>query len=391
MDIIGLSILSPFLPRFLLDFGVALPQIGILLSVNVFLGFFSGIIWGTLSDRFGRRPILLICRLGTLIGYLILAFSTNVTMILISRIVDGIFSRNIQIVLTIIGDTVPSDQRGKEMSKAGAAWIVGGLVGPGIGALFSGFGIFGLGLINAVLAGTAFLITFFTLKESNPSTLGKQIKMDMLKQKRKPVMSLGLLKRHNPRLLLGQSFFNTLSHFIFLFSLSLFVTKQFDFSIAQIGTMLTLTGMVNLLVRIFIFPSTLRRLGDKKTLVFGFYLRSAAFVWLIFISHVWEFYIILVIVSFGTSCSMDVMSGVMSKIVKKKELGEMIGLSAAVESISLVLAPIIGSYLISLSNPAYFGLATAAVSIGSILVGLIPMQKDELIHSGEILKTAPLD
>ena len=258
LDIIGLSILMPFLPRVLLDMGIPLTKIGLLLSVNVFIGFLSGILWGSLSDKFGRRPILLICRFGTMIGYVILAFSGNITMVLISRIVDGIFSRSIQIVLTIIGDNVPSEHSGKEMSKAGAAWIVGGLVGPGIGALFSTAGIFGLGMITAGLTAFALLMIWFTLKESNPNKTGNA--SQALSQEKKPILSLGLLKKHNPRLLLGQSLFNVLSHFIFSFSISLYVTKQFDLSIAQIGTLLTSAGIVNLLVRLFIFPTVINKL-----------------------------------------------------------------------------------------------------------------------------------
>ena len=113
MDIIGLSILNPYLARIMLDLGAPIAQIGLLLSINTFIGFFSGIFWGALSDKYGRRPILLICRFGTLVGYVLLAFSSNVTMLVFSRIIDGIFSRNIQVTLTIVGDVVPPHQRSK--------------------------------------------------------------------------------------------------------------------------------------------------------------------------------------------------------------------------------------------------------------------------------------
>ena len=77
IDVLGFSILIPFLPFFSTAFGAPAWQIGLLLSTNALFGFFSGPVWGTLSDRFGRKPILLVCQFGTLAGFLILAFSNS--------------------------------------------------------------------------------------------------------------------------------------------------------------------------------------------------------------------------------------------------------------------------------------------------------------------------
>ena len=85
---------------------------------------------------------------------------------------------------------------------------------------------------------------------------------------------------------------------------------------------------------------------------------------------------------------MDIMTGVMSKHVQKKELGEMIGLGSAIESIALVLAPMIGSYVLSLAHIGYFGLTAAVVSLGSILLGFIPMRKEEAIPPDEMVEVS---
>jgi DHA1 family tetracycline resistance protein-like MFS transporter len=115
VDILGFSILIPFLPFFSQEYGAPAWQIGLLLSTNALFGFFSGPIWGSLSDRYGRKPMLLISQAGTLAGFLMLAFSNSLTMLYVSRIVDGIFGGNFPIAKAIIGDMVPSKERSQPL------------------------------------------------------------------------------------------------------------------------------------------------------------------------------------------------------------------------------------------------------------------------------------
>jgi MFS transporter, DHA1 family, tetracycline resistance protein len=370
MDILGFALLIPYLAPVFLDFGVPVAQVGIFLSINVFFGFFSGILWGALSDRYGRRPILIICRIGTLVGYVLLAFSTNLTMIVISRVIDGIFSRNVQIVLTIVGDRTAPDRRSEEMSKAGIAWLTGSLIGPGIGALLIQFGIIGIGIFNSALALVTLLMTIFTLKESNPVVLEGKTTGERVSDPLKPIISFRLLKKPLPRLRLAQILFNSLSMFIFRISISLFVTVRFGFSVGQIGFLLTATGIVSLLIRLLIFPSVLRKLGDAKTLMLGFLFYLVGFIWLIFLGSIWQYTLVIILISFGTMCSVDILFGIMSQEVRKEEIGEMIGLAGAVDSIALFIGPIIGSTLIALSNPAYYGLAATAIAAVPIVLAV---------------------
>jgi MFS transporter, DHA1 family, tetracycline resistance protein len=171
IDIIGYSILIPYLPRFTADFGATLFQVGLLLSANSFFGLFGNIIWGSLSDKYGRKPILLICQFGTMAGFVIMAFSTSLPMLFLSRIVDGIFGGNYPIAKAVVGDIVPPKKRSREMSNIGVAWTIGNLIGPGIGGLLSGFGLMGPGLFGASLSLITIMITIFIFKESHPCTV----------------------------------------------------------------------------------------------------------------------------------------------------------------------------------------------------------------------------
>lgn len=374
-DIFAFTILNPFLPRFYLDLGAPLARIGLLLAVNSFIGFFSGVLWGKLSDRYGRRPILLICRLGALAGYLILAFSSSITMVVISRVVDGIFSRSILITLTAVGDIVKEEKRSAEMSKVGIPWIAGGLAGPAIGGLLSGSGMLGIGLACAGLSLLTFLNTIFTFKETHP--LIKET--TMIHPEPRAESSRGgtfsLLNQHNPRILLSLNFFTFLSHIIIVTTSTLYLTKKFELYVGQLGSLFTLTGLINLAVRLIIFPHVLRWLGDRKAFRIGLLVYLVAFIGLIFNTQIWEFVLISTLVSFGTTCSVDVMHGIMSRSVKRYEQGQIMGLNAMVESVSLVLGPIIGGFLLSLENSGFYPMSAVLTTLIAAAISLIPLMQ----------------
>ena len=168
IDILGFSILIPFLPFFGQQYGAPPWQIGLLLSTNALFGFFSGPIWGGLSDTRGRKPMLVISQLGTLAGFLMLAFSGNLTMLFVSRMVDGIFGGNYPIAKAVIGDVVPPQERSKQMTNIGVAHVLASLVGPGLGGLLSRWGIIAPGLLAAGLTCFTIAITVLYLRESSP-------------------------------------------------------------------------------------------------------------------------------------------------------------------------------------------------------------------------------
>ncbi len=376
IDIIGFSILIPYLPRFTSDFGASLFQVGLLLSANSFFSLFGNLIWGSLSDKYGRKPILLICQLGTLAGFVIMAFSTSLTMLFISRIVDGVFGGNYPIAKAVVGDIVSPEKRSKEMSNIGTAWTVGNLIGPGIGGLLSGFGILGPGLFGAGLSLMTILVTLFVFKESNPRLAGTASSSELSAFEKKKAISFSLLKQHDTRLLLIQNLFNNISFFIFITTVSIFASQRFDLSVAEIGWMISSMGLIKLLVRFLIFSPMLKKFGDKKTVLIGFVTFLAAYTWLIFVDQLWEYMIIFVLVGFASACTFAVMGGRMSKSVGKERQGEMMGLSTASDNVSQIIGPTLGSTLLSMPSPFLYGISTSAFSLVALLLSFIPLQKE---------------
>ena len=169
IDIIGFSMILPMAPFIAESFSIPIFLMGIILSINAMFSFIFGPILGKLSDKFGRRPLLLISQAGTLAGFILLAFSDSIWLLIISRVIDGIFGGNFPIAKAVIGDEVPPKDRGIQMANIGVAHVLASLIGPGIGGtLFSIGGLLLPGLFAAGLSLFTMIITIFILNETWP-------------------------------------------------------------------------------------------------------------------------------------------------------------------------------------------------------------------------------
>ncbi len=384
VDILNLSILNPFLPQIMFNMGANTAQVGLVFSINALLGLLSNLIWGSLADRIGRKPVLLICRAGTLLGFLVLMSANSILMIFIARIIDGLFSRMEPVGLTVISDLVPPERRSREMSRIGAAWIIGGLIGPVIGAFAANRGIFFIGMAHTLLMVVAIAITIFFIDETLPKEKLSE------GQQNKSVSSallntLRLLKRPAPRSLIVQSLFSKLAYFSFMSTASIFMYVLLKLDISRIGMLLTAINVANLIIRSLFFTRLLTRLGDGRMMRLGFSLYVLGFIWLGFASSAWEFFGISLLLSFATSSSADVIFGVISKTVRQDQVGGMIGINSGMESISLVIGPVLGSTLLVSANPSAYGIVFAVFSLFALITSIT---SKPIINTAEIVNPA---
>jgi len=176
-DILGFYIIIPFLPTFIEVFNTTPLVIGFLLATNAVFTLISAPIWGRISDKIGRKPVLLISQAGTFTAFLMLAFSDSLELLFLARIVDGIFGGNFPMVKAIISDKVPPKDRGVQMTNVGVVFVLAGLVGPGLGGILSVMRILGpqypvatAGLGASLLSLSTIFITLFFIKESWPKS-----------------------------------------------------------------------------------------------------------------------------------------------------------------------------------------------------------------------------
>ena len=369
IDILGFSVLIPLLPYFSAQYGAPPWVIGLLLSTNALFGFLSGPIWGALSDAHGRKPMLLISQLGTLAGFVMLAFSNSLAMLFASRVVDGIFGGNYPIAKAIIGDTAPPRDRGRLMTNVGTAHVLASLVGPGLGGMLSQWGIIAPGLASAALSALTLVLTVLFVRESNPRLRGSSqgAGSDPAVAENQPsTAGTGSLPGRatvwrNPiaRYLLIQWGFHTFSFFIYISSISLFAYLRLGLNPQEVGRLLMISGAVRVIIRFFVFVPLLRRLGDRRTSLIGLGVFVITFLALGFVRNQVQFGAVLCAVSFGAGCSRGILNSFISLSVGPFEQGRAMGLSASLDSLAQITGPLVGGVVLgSLPLWVYGGLAS---------------------------------
>jgi len=175
-DILGFTLFIPLLPTFIKNFGASNLEVGLLLSSNALFSGIFGPIFAHFSDKYGRKLLLLISQIGSLVGFIVFAFSKNMQMIFISRIIDGLFSGNFPIAKAIIGDVANPKDRSLQMTNIGMIFNLSNLIGPFLGGvLVIRYGIIGVGFVASLITLAAIFVTIFFLKETAPIKTNKNM------------------------------------------------------------------------------------------------------------------------------------------------------------------------------------------------------------------------
>ncbi|MFW9988168.1 MAG: MFS transporter [Candidatus Odinarchaeota archaeon] len=384
VDVLGFYIIIPYLPALIKDFNTTPFVIGLLLATNAIFSLFSAPMWGKLSDNYGRKPMLLIAEAGTFSAFLILAFSDSLIMFFIARIVDGIFGGNFPLTKAIITDQVPPKDRGLQMTNFGVVMTLAGLVAPGLAGFLSVFLIFGpnypMALSGLVAAGFSFLsiiTTYFFIEESWP-------KEKREKAEKHIKIKINIWKNKDARYLLTQYAFHTFSFTMYVSTLSLFIGFILGLDTVGVSILLTISGISRAIVRFSLFKPTMRKLGEKKMKYLGLSLLTALFfifgIFGTFYAEIWIFIILMVIISYGVSCSRGILISDVSQTVTPKEVGKINGYTTTLDSLAQIIGPLLGSFLLEKFDPFFFGLTMAVLALVAFIMvfkNIVPLMQRE--------------
>jgi MFS transporter, DHA1 family, tetracycline resistance protein len=363
IDLLGFSLILPLLPYFAKTFNANPTVTGLLVASYAAVQFVGAPLLGRLSDRFGRRPILLVSIFGTLLGFLLLGFAQALWVLFASRIIDGFTGGNLTVAQAYITDVTDSKNRAKGLGMIGAAFGLGFIIGPVTGGVLSQWGYAVPAFAAAGLAVINFILVALWLPESLPA------EKRTLSSDKKPLISvpamLAAVRSPFTGSLLISRFFFGLAFAIFQTIFSLYALTRFNLSAAQTGYILTYVGVLSVITQGFLVGRLTKKIRDDilisgSVVVMAFCLLGWALA-----PSVALLLIILAPTSLAGGLLNTLLSSTLTKAVTPKEIGGILGVSASIDSLTRVFAPALGGALLA-------GLGTWAPGLfgAIILVGL---------------------
>ncbi|PGD98202.1 MFS transporter [Bacillus wiedmannii] len=374
---IGFSIILPVVP-FLVQPYISSPEeqalvVTLLTSVYAVCVFFSAPALGVLSDKYGRRPLLLICLFGSAIGYLVFGVGGALWVLFAGRIIEGITGGSISTIFAYFADIIPPKQRTKYFGWVSAVVGAGTIIGPTLGGLLANFGhsvplYFGtfITLLN-VLYGMKYM----------PESLDKNNRLKEIAFVRlNPFVQLAnILSMKNLKWLLISAFLLWIPNGSLQAIFTQFTMDTFSWKPALIGLMFSIMGFQDIISQAFIMPKLLIKLTDKQIAILGMVSEIIGYSF-IAASALFSLYPLLIVgmllFGFGDSIFGPSFNGMLSKSVDSSEQGRVQGGSQSIQALARMIGPIIGGQIyVSLGHaaPAFMGMMLIVVAIAVLYRG----------------------
>ena len=374
---IGFSIITPVVPFLVQTYtsntGEQAIVVTLLTSVYAVCVFFAAPGLGALSDKYGRRPLLLVCLLGSAIGYLIFGMGGSLWVLFVGRIIEGITGGSISTIFAYFADIIPREQRTKYFGWVSAVAGVGTIIGPTLGGLLAKFGYSVPMYFGAIVTLVNVVYGFLYMPESlNENNRLKEITFVRLN----PFTQLiDILSMKNLKRLLVSAFLLWIPNGSLQAIFSQFTMDTFNWKPALIGLMFSIMGFQDIISQGFIMPKLLIKLSDKQIAILGMVSEIIGYS-LIAASCLFSFYPFLIvgmfIFGFGDSIFGPSFNGMLSKSVDSSEQGRIQGGSQSIQALARIIGPIIGGQIyiaLGHSAPAFMGMILIAAAIPVLYKG----------------------
>lgn len=370
IDCIGLGIIIPVTPRLIeeltgANISVAAEYGGLLTFAYAAMQFAFSPILGALSDKYGRRPIILISLFGLGIDYLFLAFAPTLFWLFAGRIVAGIAGASYTTATAYIADISTPEKRAQNFGMVGVAFGLGFIIGPVIGGLFSGMGIRVPFMIAAGLALLNFVYGYFILPES----LDKSHRRDLDFKRLDPISSLVALKRYPVIIgLIWATFLIYVAGHAAQSVWAFYTIEKFGWNEQWVGYSLGFVGVTIALVQGGLIRYAIPKLGQKNAVYTGLVFEALALTLFAFATRGWMMFAFMIPYSLG-GISGPAIQGIISNAVPDNEQGELQGGLTGLLSITSIIGPLVMTGLFSYFTRASTGIyfPGAPYLLGSIL------------------------
>lgn len=338
LDAVGVGMIMPVLPELLTGLTHAdnvAAHYGILLALYALMQFLCAPLLGALSDRFGRRPVILVSLAGATLDYLVMASAMVLPLLYIGRIISGVTGATMSVASAAIADITPEDGRAQRFGMIGACFGLGFIAGPLLGGIAGGFGIHYPFLLAMALNGVNFLLALFCLPETS-----KGVKMPLAVQNFNPLGGFRWatgIKSLTPLIVVF-----TLMQLVGQVPAALWIIytqDRFAWSVSTVGLSLAAFGLCHALVQGLLTGPITEKLGERRTLILGMGMDGIGYVLMAFASESWMVLPILVFLSMGGIAS-PALQSIITRQVDETRLGEVQGILASATSLTGIIGPV---------------------------------------------------
>jgi DHA1 family tetracycline resistance protein-like MFS transporter len=370
LDLVGFGIIIPLVGIYGKHFGATTIELAVLGSIYSLMQFFFSPIWGRLSDRVGRRPILLMSLLGSTLSYFLFAFSHTLYVLILSRALAGIFAANISTAQAYIADVTTMKDRAKGMGLIGAAFGIGFTLGPPIGGISAAkIGLAAPGIIAGTFCALNLILAYFRLHESLPPEVRalnrtkpkKSIRLAQLETFKRVVKDKALL------LPVVSTFFATFAFSNLEQVFSLFIQHKFDLATEtagyQTGLILMWSGILGAIVQGGLIRKWVPKYGEVKLIIVGLFTEGLAMILFSHSPTYFSFFITAIPLALGSGLINPSLASLVSKRSGADEQGAVIGLKEGMSSLARIFGPFCGLLAFGLQATLPFYIAALTVII----------------------------
>jgi len=378
VDVLAFTLIVPLLPFYAERFGASPQQVGLLVSTFALGQLVAGPFLGNLSDRVGRKPVLVVSQVGTLLGFLLLAEARTLAMVFVARALDGITAGNLTVAQAAIADVTPPERRTRAYALIGVAFGLGFLVGPAAAGLLASRDVRLPIWCAAALSATSIALTVTLLPSPADvppvpeGSLRRRGTSGPAHERRLGLFDWRVYRRPltHPRVAprLFQYFLFGVSFALFTSGFALFAERRFvtaaglPWGPREVGFALAVSGLFGVLLQGGVVARAAARFGDAPLVVFGFVFQALGLVVLAWSHTLAQLAGVLVLMSLGNAPLRPALTSLATRAAGPDDQGLVLGLAQSLMSVAQVLAPLAAGALIEHARLASWALSAALVS-----------------------------
>lgn len=344
VDLVGFGIILPVLPFYALAFDASATQIGLLAASYSLMQFIFSPVWGRLSDRFGRRPILLMSLLGSSISLALFGLANSLAGLFVARLLAGTFTANVATAQAYIADVTSDAERARGMGLVGAAFGLGFIFGPAIGGVLSQYGY----AVPAYFAAALALINFGSALLLLPESRTRQELNAARVQKNSSRFNVRAIREALTHPLVG---IFLIVYFLFILAFSnmeatfaLLTEHNFGYDARENGYLFTFIGVVIAVMNGALIGPLARRFGEGTLLTSGLMLQALTFVLLPYMRSLLQLLIVAGLIAVGNGLSSPSLHSLISRNTTRERQGGTLGVSQSMGSLARVFGPSMGGW-----------------------------------------------